>query len=47
MTKIRWYHLAIYRIFYMVWTPILLRNPKIVKAFRDHADTWLKNNGYY
>ena len=45
MPKVRWYHIAVYKLYFWVWQPLLKQRPDLVRMFRDHHDDWLRSQG--
>jgi hypothetical protein len=41
--QIRFYHIWVYKLFFLVWSPILKSRPDVVSAFRDNIDQWNKH----
>lgn len=44
MRKPRFYHWWVYRLYYWLWTPILIDNPKMTKGIHDFMGEWIKRD---
>ena len=42
--KIRFYHWWVYRLYFWLWTPILIDKPQMTKGIHEFMGEWIKRD---